>query len=387
MSKFSPHNKEDFIDLHDLFEHAPCGYLTLAPNGLIVNVNHTFCTWSGYEKDDVLGKKLRDLLNVVGRIFYETHFAPLLRMQGYFDEVALDLITPDESRLAVLANASERRDSDGNLEYTRVTLFRATERRRYERQLVDARENAEALKLELENGLDHERQTAELREKFIAVLGHDLRNPLAAINSGARMLMRREKDEEKLSFLHLIQTSSLRMAGIIENVLDFARGRLGGGMSINIEYGKSLTLMLDQVVSEIRTTYPDRIIETEYHSELIVDADHSRIAQMFSNLLGNAVSHGRADSPIQVSAKIADNDFVLAITNDGDPIPPAELSKLFEPFHCSESSSKKGGLGLGLYISTHIAQAHNGKLVADSQSGKTTLTFSMPVHKDRLTPQ
>ena len=91
----------------------------------------------------MLGKRLRDLLNVAGAIFYETHFAPLLRMQGFFNEVALDLVTADGKKLAVLANALERRDDDGNLLFTRLTIFQATERRRYERELVEARREAE----------------------------------------------------------------------------------------------------------------------------------------------------------------------------------------------------------------------------------------------------
>ena len=86
----------------------------------------------------MLGKRLRELLNVAGAIFYETHFAPLLRMQGFFNEVALDLVTADGAILPVLANAAERRDADGDLLFTRLTIFQAAERRRYERELVDA---------------------------------------------------------------------------------------------------------------------------------------------------------------------------------------------------------------------------------------------------------
>src|SRR6476659_1761465 len=88
--------------LEDLFQHAPCGYLTANPDGRIDRVNRTFLIWTGFAADDVLGKRIPDLLNVAGRIFYETHFSPLLRMQGYFHEVALDFVKADGSRLAVL---------------------------------------------------------------------------------------------------------------------------------------------------------------------------------------------------------------------------------------------------------------------------------------------
>lgn len=122
-------------DLEDLYENAPCGYISLDPSGRIVKSNLTLTSWVGIAQEDLLGKRLRDLLNVAGAIFYETHIAPLLRMQGYFNEIALDLVTVSGAKLAVIANALERRDTDGNLLFTRLTIFQAADRRRYERGL------------------------------------------------------------------------------------------------------------------------------------------------------------------------------------------------------------------------------------------------------------
>jgi phosphoserine phosphatase RsbU/P len=119
-------------DLQDLYENAPCGYLSLGADGRIVRINVTLCNWLGRSSDELIGKRLRDLLNVAGSIFYETHFAPLLRMQGFFEEVALDLVMPDGKTLPVLANATQRRISVEQT-VTRVTLFRAPQRRRHER--------------------------------------------------------------------------------------------------------------------------------------------------------------------------------------------------------------------------------------------------------------
>ena len=100
-------------DLQDLYENAPCGYLSLRTDGRIVKANQTFCRWTGYAADELIGKRLHDFLNIAGRIFYETHFAPLLRMQGFFNEVALDLVKKDGERFPVLVNAAERKDADG----------------------------------------------------------------------------------------------------------------------------------------------------------------------------------------------------------------------------------------------------------------------------------
>lgn len=178
-----PRPESAYEGFEDLFDNAPCGYLVLSPDGRIAKVNATLCAWTGYSKAYFAGKRVHQFLNMAGRIYYETHIAPLLRMQGFFNEFALDMLTERGERLPVIANAVEQRTPEGTLLSTRLVVIRATDRRRYERELIDARASAT-------ESLKSERETAELREQFIAVLGHDLRNPLAAISAGARILQR-----------------------------------------------------------------------------------------------------------------------------------------------------------------------------------------------------
>ena len=134
---------EDADDLEDLFENAPCGYASARPNGRLSKVNQTLATWTGYAAEQLVGRRFLDLLNIAGKIYYETHFAPLLRMQGFFNEVALDLVRADGTALPVLVNAVARRDEAGELRFIRITVFNATDRRRYERDLLDARRMAD----------------------------------------------------------------------------------------------------------------------------------------------------------------------------------------------------------------------------------------------------
>ena len=115
-------------EYRDLFENAPCGYLTMGPDGRISKVNATLTTWTGFEADMFIGRRLHQFLNMAGRIYYETHIAPLLRMQGFFNEFALDFETAAGERLPVIANASERRDADGGLLFTAVVVIKATDR-------------------------------------------------------------------------------------------------------------------------------------------------------------------------------------------------------------------------------------------------------------------
>jgi sigma-B regulation protein RsbU (phosphoserine phosphatase) len=168
-------------DFEDLFENAPCGYVTLLSNGRIERVNKTLLGWTGHTAEQMTGKRFSDFLNMAGRIYHETHIAPLLRMQGFFNEFAIDIISAAGEPLQMIANAVEGRDATGKAMFTRLALIKATDRRRYENELLEAREIART-------NLASERETSELREQFIAVLGHDLRNPLASISAGARIL-------------------------------------------------------------------------------------------------------------------------------------------------------------------------------------------------------
>lgn len=141
-----------------LYDQAPCGYLSTTPSGRIVKVNSTFCTWLGIGPEDLLGRHLVELLTAGGRIFHETHYSPMLQMQGFVREIAVDVVRVDGSRLPVLLNASLVRSSDGDPHLVRVAVFDATERRSYERELVRARDaalaaesRAEALARTLQN--------------------------------------------------------------------------------------------------------------------------------------------------------------------------------------------------------------------------------------------
>ncbi|MGY1653360.1 SpoIIE family protein phosphatase [Geodermatophilus sp. SYSU D01119] len=130
-------------DPADLYENAPCGYLSMVPDGRVVKVNGTFCSWTGRAPDDIRGSRLPDLLSAGGRVYYETHLAPLLRLQGAVREVALDVVRADGSVLPCLVNAVEVRDADGRPVLVRATVFEATSRRRYERALLAAQRAAE----------------------------------------------------------------------------------------------------------------------------------------------------------------------------------------------------------------------------------------------------
>jgi signal transduction histidine kinase len=226
--------------------------------------------------------------------------------------------------------------------------------------------------------LERERELSELREQFIAVLGHDLRNPLAALDAGTTRLQRDGWNERSPLVLQLMKSSISRMGGLVDNVLDLARARLGGGIGLAVSLC-DLRPTLVHVVDELRVTNPEREIVAQFDLPKRVAVDRLRIAQMLSNLLSNAVSHGDAAMPVTLSARSLEGLLTITVTNGGEAIEPELLDKLFLPFKRGDNRSGVRGLGLGLYIASQIAQAHGGRIDVRSEPDKTCFTFTMAV--------
>lgn len=219
-----------------------------------------------------------------------------------------------------------------------------------------------------------EQQKAELREQFIAVMGHDLRNPLASIQGGLRLL-NKKVDAEGQGWIKMLQGSVNRMAGLIDNVMDLARTRLGAGMQLR---EAELEPIINQVVSEFANVYPDWKILSQVNVPGMVKVDAGRLEQLLSNILGNATSYGDPAQPIHVAARTTDEGYEISVTNRGAPIPEEALPLLFTAFQRGEVLPNQKGLGLGLYISQEIARAHGGIITAESSPSETTFRVSFP---------
>ena len=169
------------------------------------------------------------------------------------------------------------------------------------------------------------------------------------------------------------------MTVLINDVLDFARGRLGGGFILHRDVKEPLQPVLEQVIAELRAAWPDRLVVAESAVEEPVNCDRDRLAQLFSNLLGNALKHGSSDAPVRVQASTGEGAFKLSVANSGPPIPPSTLPRLFQPFTRGTGGTNPQGLGLGLYIANEIARAHGGMLTVSSSPAETRFTFQMPL--------
>lgn len=356
----------------EFFDHAPAGFVIVSESGIILKANAKLSDWLGYGAKELGGKDIGHLFSLAGRILYETNVAPLLKLQGKVEEVALDLRTAMGKPLPVIFNAEATATGSDGTTVTNIVVVKAAARKRYERDLVVARTHAQ-------EDLTMEQRQGELREQFVAVLGHDLRNPLASIASAARLLAREPMGARGTQVLELMRGSVNRMSQMIDDILDLARGRLGEGIGVSREVHANLEPMLRQVIEELRTTFPDREIDVQLSTMHPTYCDDGRIGQLLSNLLGNALKHGSEDQPVVVSAETSsDGALILWVSNGGPAVPGEVMARLFDPFVRGDGPESQNGLGLGLYIASEIAKAHGGTLTVTSTSEETRFTFQMP---------
>jgi signal transduction histidine kinase len=226
-----------------------------------------------------------------------------------------------------------------------------------------------------------ERAASELREQFIAILGHDLRNPLQAVYASADLLQRRLSHPPDVEIAARIKTNARRMTSLIDDVLDFARARLGGGIGVDLKDEDNLDTNLNAVVQEFQDARPDRRIIANISITRTVRCDIGRVQQVASNLVANALTHGAPHSPVRFSAQASENGLILEVWNAGDPIPADRIDKIFEPFWRHSASASREGLGLGLHICAHIVRAHEGRIsVTSSREDGTRFIVRLPLN-------
>ena len=244
-------------------------------------------------------------------------------------------------------------------------------------ELISKQLDAENRQQAARSDLSSERETAELREQFIAVLGHDLRTPLGSIALGADLLALKVADPALRPVVERIRRSARRMASLVDDVMDFTRGRMGSGIRLKLRRHDSVHLTLEQVIDEMRGLHPERVIAASIPDLLCLDCDPERLAQLLSNLLANALVHGNAGTPVHIDARHEDGTFVLSVSNEGQDLPPEVIAQLFKPYWRATSRPGSEGLGLGLYIVDQIARAHGGKIDVTSSAGRTAFTFTL----------
>lgn len=247
-------------------------------------------------------------------------------------------------------------------------------------QLISKQLEVERVHAAARSDLLSERETAELREQFIAVLGHDLRTPLGALQNGVELLRMKHPDPAAMPLLQRMQRSVGRISALVDDVVDFTRGRMGGGIALNMRHEKTLATSFGQVVDELADVHRGVTIELRMQPGIALLCDVARLSQLLSNLLKNAIVHGDGSAPVIVAIGSTEGRFSIAVSNHGANLAPELIGQLFKPFWRAPSQGAHEGLGLGLYIVSEIARSHGGAMDVTSRDGVVTFTFSMPDH-------
>jgi PAS domain S-box-containing protein len=344
----------------------------LDPSGHVSTWNTGAERIKGYKAGEIIGKHFSMFYPredvAAGKTERELEIAV---REGRFEEEGWR-IRQDGSRMWASVTITALRSPEGDLiGFAKVTRD-LTERRQ-------AEEARRALAAEAA-ALAEKARTNEFQERFLAILGHDLRNPLGSLEMGAGLLRQRLTDPALIKVVDRMRASSLRMGRMIAQILDLTRTRLTGGMELTPQ-PMDLRETIAHIVEELRTIHPSREIELR-SPPLPGTWDRDRLGQVFSNLVGNALAHGDPTKPVQIDGRLEEDLVSVAVHNEGAPIPVELQSTIFNPFrrgHRDSNTSRTEGLGLGLYISREVAVAHGGKIeLRSSDAEGTTFQVTLP---------
>lgn len=367
---FADRDAGSVAESSDLLDRAPCGFVSFRDDGTITVANATLGQMLDVDTRELVGRSLEEILTVPARIFYQTHFFPLIRLHGRAEEIYFALRARSGDPVHVLANAVRTVAGDD----TRIdcAMLRIHERQKYEQELLNAKkaaENANAAKM-----------------RFLSMVSHDLRTPLGAISGYVDLLMlgvRGEVNEAQAQDLRRIKASAMFLLGLLEDILTFATAEAG-----------ALTVSLESVPVESTVSRVEAMVAPQYEragvkyerepatESLNVRADRDRLQQILLNLLGNASKFTPSGGKIWVRCWREGDRVAVAVADTGRGIPADRLAQIFEPFvqvHREVDAGKHKGLGLGLAISRDLARAMGGDIHVQSELGKgSTFTVLLP---------
>lgn len=361
----------------DLIDNAPCGFLSFGDDGKIALINATLLARLGYERSELDGRHVESIFAVGSRIFYQTHFFPLLKLHGRAQEIFLLLRSKTGEDVGVLTNAV-RRERDGQ-SVTDCVFIEVVERRKFEHALLEAREVAQQANAALEQQRIAAEEANQAKSSFLAVMSHELRTPLNAIGGYVQLIemgVHGPVTDAQKQTLARIDRSQRHLLRLINDVLNLARIESG-----RVDYVVEPVPLAD-VVGSIMPMVEPQIerkklrFRAEVSPDLVADADREKVQQILLNLLTNAIKFTSEGGTVSIEGGgSADSQVFLRVTDTGTGIPRDMLEKVFEPFIQVDASRSRSteGTGLGLAISRDLARGMKGDLNVESTMGEGSM--------------
>ncbi len=353
-----------------LLATAPCGYLVFSDEGVIRAINVTLASMLGYTAEELTGQRLESLLPVGARIFYHTHFFPVLKLHGEAEEIYLTLRSRSGAEVPVLTNAI-RRERAGEM-LNECVFVRMLQRARYEDELLQAKRTAEA--------------ASDAKAKFLSMMSHELRTPLQAISGYCDLLMNEVSGPittEQRHDLQSVRSASDELVRLLKDILDFARLE-SGAASLRLE-----VVSVEPALDRAETLVMPKLAEAQLHytrdgcaADLKMRANADRLQQVLLNLLTNAIKFTPRGGQITMKCSGDERLTRIAVRDNGCGIPAEHLTSIFDPFvqvDRNRIDSRQRGVGLGLAISRELIQAMGGQLSVESELGVgSAFTIALP---------
>jgi PAS domain S-box-containing protein len=350
----------DREELQDFLDNAVVAIHQVDATGTIVWANQAELDMLGYRRDEYVGHPIAEFH--VDRDVIEGLFGRIAQGETVRDYEAR-MRAKDGTVRTVLITANAHR-KDGALVHSRSFTRDVTDRKK-----VD---------VERDELIADLARTVRHNEMFASILGHDLRNPLNAITMATQLLLGQIAEPKQQRVAQRILSSSERMRRMIDQLLDFARARMIGGLAIERRELDLATIVRD-ATEEVRFTRPGWPIELAVDGDTHGSWDGARLSQVFSNLLANASQHGTADVPLAIHIDGTSPDAVKVDVTNGGTIPPELVPIIFAPFRGRKYKDVRSqGLGLGLYITEQIVRAHQGEITVRTKEQRTTFSLWLP---------
>lgn len=365
----------------DLYENAPFGYISFLPDGTIFKINKTLLSLLNYEKEEIVGvKKIQDLFRIGGKIYFETHFFPLIKMQGFVKEINFDLVKKDKSFFPALINVNQISNISPEALSYRASVIDISDRKKYEKVLIDNKEAAE--------------RASRAKAEFLSTISHEIRTPLNAIVGIGNLIQQTSLDDLQKEYARILNLSSQSLLELVNNLLDLSK--LEANKVSLEERPFNLRDLLKVLIHSFQIKSAEKNIEikTNFSDDLpdFLSGDPIKLNQVLTNLLGNAVKFTRKGYvKLEIKVLESNNESVVlqfVVSDTGIGIPKEKLNVIFQEFSQAsyDVNLEYGGTGLGLTISQKILQMHKSELHVKSEEGKGsefsfTLNYNLPLHR------
>ncbi|WP_299754875.1 PAS domain-containing hybrid sensor histidine kinase/response regulator [uncultured Pontibacter sp.] len=350
--------------IEELYDKAPCGYFSTLPDGTFIKINDTFLKWLGFEASELLfAKKLQDLLPIGDKIFYETHYYPLLQMQGFINEINFTLKGQDGKAIPVLLNSTLVVDAAGKPALCRTTVFNITDRKKYEMELLKAKNKAE--------------DASRVKAEFLSTISHEIRTPINAIIGIVHLMRNTELTPQQVEYLSVLGNSTQNLLKLINDILDFSKIE-AGKVSLDVESVHIRELVASvlhgfEAKAEEKGLLLSSKVAKKIPKYLVLDS--LKLVQVLNNLISNAIkftTKGTVTLKLKLK-KLEEGTATIKfeVVDTGIGIAPDKLDLVFEDFAQANANINRtyGGTGLGLAISQRLIALHSSKLKVKSEQG------------------